>query len=178
MSGWTAEPGIFTGRIQYDIAPANRAGGSRALHLRYRFDPGADSDIGWQLTLPDLDASAYDHLEFWIRGDGDIGYADALKIEFKQPLAGAPAGLLRKGSTVISGIGEEWRQIRVPLNLLSGISDWQHLRQFGVVLEPRRVRMPSGGYWLDDIALIKTGQPGPSVRDPVIPPLKLSLIHI
>lgn len=172
MSGWTAEPGVFAGRIQYDIAPANRVGGSRALHLRYRFDAGADSDIGWQLTLPDLDASAYDHLEFWIRGDGEIGYADALKIEFKQPLAGAPAGLLRKGSTVISGIGEEWRQIRVPLNLLSGISDWQHLRQFGVVLEPRRARMPSGGYWLDDIALIKTGQPGPSVRDPVIPPLK------
>lgn len=172
MSGWTAEPGVFAGRIQYGIAPANRLGGSRALRLRYRFDPGAEGDIGWQLALPDLDASTYDYLEFWIRGDGESGYADALKIEFKQPLAGAPAGLLRKGSTVITGIGEEWRHIRVPLNLMSGISDWQHLRQFGIVFEPRRAAAPNGGYWLDDIALVKTGQPGPSIRDPVIPPLK------
>ena len=172
MSGWTAEPGIDAGRIWYGIEPAHRPDGGRALHLRYRFDPDAAGDIGWQLALPDLDASAFDHLEFWIRGDADSGYADALKLEFKQPLANGPFGLLRKGSTVVAGIDGNWRQIRVPLNLMSGIADWKHLRQFGIVFEPGRSPSSSGGYWVDDIALLKTGQPGPSVRDPVIPPLK------
>ncbi|MBL8260548.1 MAG: DUF3131 domain-containing protein [Candidatus Competibacteraceae bacterium] len=170
MSGWTAEPDARAGRVRYGLEPSEREGGGRALHLRYRFNPEASSDIGWQLTLPDLDGSAYDHLEFWIRGDS--GQADALKLEFKQPLADSPPGLQRKGSTVITGIGGEWRRFRVPLNLMSGIEDWKHLRQFGIVFQPRRAPSAAGGYWLDDLALIKTGQPGPSIRDPVIPPLK------
>lgn len=81
--------------------------------------------------------------------------------------------MLRKGSMVINGIGDDWRRLQIPLNLLSGIADWKHLRQFGIVLQPRRSSVAAGGYWLDDIALIKTDQPAsPSVRDPVIPPRK------
>ncbi|MGB2680604.1 MAG: glucoamylase family protein [Candidatus Competibacter sp.] len=170
MSGWTAEPGARAGRIWHELQPSRREGGGRALHLRYRFNPEARSDMGGQLTLPDLDASAYDHLEFWIRGDS--GQADALKLEFKQPLADSPPGLQRKGSTVITGIGGDWRRVRVPLNLMSGIEDWRHLRQFGIVFHPRRAPSAAGGYWLDDLTLIKTGRPGPSIRDSVVPPLK------
>ena len=173
MSGWSAGPKQRSGRVWYEIAPARRLDGNRALHLYYRFDPQAIGDIGWQLTLPDVDASAYDQLEFWIRGDATTGYGDALKIEFKQPLLEGPPGLLRKGSMVINGIGDDWRRLQIPLNLLSGIADWKHLRQFGIVLQPRRSSVAAGGYWLDDIALIKTDQPAsPSVRDPVIPPRK------
>ena len=172
MSGWTAEPGSGAGRIWYRLEPAQRPNGGQVLHLHYRFAPGAATDIGWQIRLPDLDASAYDHLEFWIRGDTAVGYADALKVEFKQPLAGAPPGLLRQGSAVITGITGDWQRIQVPLNVMNGIADWRHLRQFGIVLQPRRSPATSGAYWLDDIALIKTGQPGPSSRDPIIPPQK------
>ena len=172
MSGWTAEPGRQVGWVGYRLEPAHRPDSRRALHLHYRFAPGATGDIGWQITLPDLDASAYDHLEFWIRGDESAGYADTLKIEFKQPLPNAPPGLLRQGSTVVAGITGDWQRIRVPLNLMNGIADWRRLRQFGIVLQPRRSPVRAGAYWLDDIALIKTGQPGPSSHDPVIPPQK------
>ncbi|MFO1371975.1 MAG: hypothetical protein U1F42_06140 [Candidatus Competibacteraceae bacterium] len=153
-------------------AAQRQPNGGRALHLDYRFAPDATMDIGWQIRLPDLDASAYDHLEFWIRGDAHAGYAEALKVEFKQPLAGAPPGLLRQGSYIVTGITGDWQRIRVPLNRMNGIADWRHLRQLGIVLQPRRVRAIAGAYWLDDIALVKTGQPGPSIRDPLIPPRK------
>ncbi|MBK8754854.1 MAG: DUF3131 domain-containing protein [Candidatus Competibacteraceae bacterium] len=172
MSSWSAEPGIRAGRMWYRLEPAQRPDGGRALHLHYRFTADAASDIGWQLTLPNLDATAYDHLEFWIRGDDRAGFADALKVEFKQPLPNAPPGLLRQGSAEVTGITGDWQRIRVPLNLMNGIADWRHLRQFGIVLQPRRSPAASGAYWLDDIALIRTGQPGPSTRDPVIPPIK------
>jgi hypothetical protein len=172
MSGWTAEPSASAGRIWYGIDPMQGMSGGRALRLHYRFNSDATSAIGWQLALPDLDASAYDHLEFWIRGDANTGYAESLKIEFKQPLADGPPGLLRKGSTVITGIDDAWQRVRVPLNSMSGIDDWKHLRQFGFVFEPRRSPLMAGSYWLDDIALLETGQPGPSIHDPVIPPKK------
>ncbi|MDS4028918.1 MAG: glucoamylase family protein [Candidatus Contendobacter sp.] len=172
MSGWATAPGFRTGRVKYRLEPASGPDRSRALHLNYRFAPEATGDLGWQITLPDLDASTYDHLEFWIRGDSAVGYADALKIEFKQPLPNAPPGLLRQGSTVVAGITDDWQRIQAPLNRMNGIADWRHLRQFGIVLQPRRSPVRVGAYWLDDIALIKTGDPGPSVRDPVIPPRK------
>ncbi len=172
MSDWTAEPGRRTGRVWYRLEPTSGPDRSRALHLRYRIAPDATGDLGWQITLPDLDASAYDHLEFWIRGDPATGYAEALKIEFKQPLPNAPFGLLRQGSTVVTGITDDWQRIQTPLNRMNGIADWRRLRQFGIVLQPRRSPVRAGAYWLDDIALIKTGDPGPSVRDPVIPPQK------
>lgn len=172
MSGWTAEPGRYAGQVGYRLEPAGRPGGRRALHLRYRFFPGATDAIGWQLALPDLDASAYDHLEFWIRGDERAGFADSLKIEFKQPLAEGPPGLLRQGSHVVTGITSDWRRIRVPLNVMNGIADWKHLRQFTLAFQPRRSPVTAGAYWLDDIALIKTGQPGPNIRDPVATPRK------
>ncbi|MCC9000783.1 MAG: hypothetical protein LM522_15055, partial [Candidatus Contendobacter sp.] len=63
MGAWSAEPGIRAGRVWYRLEPAQRPDGGRALHLHYRFTADAASDIGWQLTLPDLDATAYDHLE-------------------------------------------------------------------------------------------------------------------
>lgn len=172
MNSWSAELGRQTGRIQYRLEPGSGPGGDRALYLHYRFVPDATGDLGWRITLPDVDASAYDHLELWIRGDETTGYARALKLEFKQPLPNAPPGLLRQGSTVVDGITGDWQRFRIPLNQMNGIADWQRLRQFGIVLQPRRSPVRAGAYWLDEIALIKTGDPGPSVRDPVIPPQK------
>ena len=172
LSGWATEPGYRTGQIGYRLEPASGPDRSRALHLHYRFAPEATGDLGWQITLPDLDASAYDHLEFWIRGDEAAGYAEALKVEFRQPLPDAPPGLLRQGSTVVAGITGDWQRIQIPLNRLNGIADWRRLRQFRIVLQPRRSPVRAGAYWLDHIALIKTGDPGPSIHDPVIPPQK------
>lgn len=41
MSGWSAGPKQRSGRVWYEIAPARRLDGNRALHLYYRFDPQA-----------------------------------------------------------------------------------------------------------------------------------------
>lgn len=169
MSGWRTEQGASGGRIWYELEPTSTLRG-RALHLRYQFSPNARSEMGWQLSLPTIDASGYDHLELWIRSDANT--ADALKIEFKQPLPNAPPGLLRKGSVVLTGIENQWQRVQIPLNAMNGIAEWKNLQQFGIVLQPRRMMAAVGGYWLDDIAFLKTGQPGASVREPVIPPQK------
>ena len=172
MSGWTTDPDQPAGQIRYRFEPVQREDSQRALYLQYRFQPGATEAIGWQLSLPDLDASAYDHLELWIRGDEYAGFAEALKLEFKQPLTDGPLGLLRQGSTVIEGITGDWQRFQVPLRWMNGIDDWTHLRQLALVWQPRRSPVTQGAYWLDSLALIKTGQPGPNIHDRVIPPKK------
>ncbi|HCB14898.1 MAG TPA: hypothetical protein DEP36_15220 [Gammaproteobacteria bacterium] len=172
MGSWTINPDFPAGRISYRLKPVQRGESHRALYLQYRFNSGANEAIGWQLNLSDLDASAYDHLELWIRGDDHAGFAKALKLEFKQPLPGGPSGLLRQGSTMIDGITSDWQRFRVPLHWMNGIDEWMHLRQFALVLQPRRSPVTEGAYWLDELALVKTGQTGPSIYDRVIPPEK------
>lgn len=172
MDDWRMASRRYPGYLNYHRQPAQRPGSQQALYLRYRFFPQATEAIGWQLRLPDLDASRYDHLELWIRGDQRTGYADTLKLEFNQPLSGGPSGLLRQGSYVITGITDDWQQIRIPLNLMNGIEDWKQVRGLTLIWQPRRSPITRGGYWIDDLALIKTGNPGPSIRDPVIAPQK------
>ena len=172
MSSWTTDPDQPAGQIRYRRESVQRGDSHRALYLQYRFQPGATGAIGWQLSLPDLDASAYDHLELWIRGDQQAGFAEALKLEFKQPLTDGPLGLLRQGSTVIEGITRDWQRFRTPLLWMTGIEDWTHLRQLALVWQPGRSSVMQGAYWLDDVALVKTGQPGPSIYDRVVPPKK------
>ncbi|MCB1821073.1 MAG: DUF3131 domain-containing protein [Candidatus Competibacteraceae bacterium] len=172
MSAWTTDPDLPSGRISYRLEPMQRGESRHALYLQYHFNPGATEAIGWQLSLPDLDVSAYDHLAVWIRGDARVGFAQALKLQFKQPLASGPLGLLRQGSTVVDGITSDWQRFEIPLRWMNGIEDWTRLRQFALVLQPRRSPVTQGAYWLDDLALVKTAQPGPSIYDRVIPPNK------
>ncbi|MCK7582481.1 MAG: hypothetical protein MZV65_47465 [Chromatiales bacterium] len=70
-----------------------------------------------------------------------------LKIEFKQPLAGRAARPAAPGQAPWpTGITGDWRRIRVPLNLMSGIADSGGvLRQFGIESQtaPFAVRPPA-----------------------------------
>ena len=172
MGSWSAEPGVASGRVSYRLVTPDAADKRRALYLRYQFPPAASAPIGWQLRLPNLDLSAYDHVELSLRGDAQRGFADALKLEFKQPLPGAPANLLRKGSTVIGGITDQWQTWRIPLDHLTGIQDWTQIQQVSLVWEPRRSPVLQGGYWLGALALVQSAAPRRSVHEPVIPPKK------
>lgn len=172
MGSWSAEPGLASGRLFYRLVTLEDADKRRALYMRYQFPPAATAPVGWQLRLPNLDLSAYDHVELSLRGDAHSGFADALKVEFKQPLPGAPANLLRKGSTVIGGITDQWQTWRIPLDHMTGIQDWTQVQQFSLVWEPRRSPTLQGAYWLGSVALVQSAEPRRSVHERVIPPKK------
>ena len=151
------------------VKAPERAG--QALHLTYRLDPQGRAEASLRLKLNGLDASAYDHLSFWVRGDAALGFAESFKIALARPEHCAP-GLIQTGSEVIQGLSGRWQRFTVPLNRLNGLTDRTCLDEFILSLHPRRERVLTGGYYLDDITLIHTGQPGPHVRDPVIPARK------
>lgn len=139
-----------------------------ALALRYAFTGEGAQEVGLRIDLGDLDASEYDHLRFRVKGDTARGFADSVKVEFRRPQPPIP-GLYEKGSFVVEHIGGEWREVTIPLNFMTGIAQWTHLDSFVVLLQSRRSPVKTGGYVIDDIRLVTTGERGPSVRDPVMP---------
>ncbi len=153
-----------------------------SLHLSYNFFPpppddtqptpiASNREIGLHMKLYGLDASGYDRLAFWIKADRRQRYASAFEVQFFRPGLKVPE-LPEKASFVVTGVNGEWRRIVIPLNLMPGISDWSNLSELVIAFQSRRSSSEKGTYFIDDIALIKTGRPGPSASDRVESPIK------
>ena len=169
---WNLDPTDRKSRCSYTLDAVNRRGAEgNSLHLAYRLNPDKSSQNGFWMSLNGLDARDYDHLELWIKGDPKQGFARSLKIEVKQPKPDWPGQTL-KGSYVVQGITGEWQRFRIPLNMMTGIETWKDLDVLVIGFHSRREMVPQGAIYIDDIAFVKTGDPGPSIRDPVPAPLK------
>jgi hypothetical protein len=163
-------PAKARGRIQWkpERCRRSRADG-RCMRIEYEFGTGHPMRASFAIDLGDLDASAYDHVELWIKGDEESGYSPALKIGFRRPNADLPR-LMQDGTAVITGITGSWQRIVVPLNRMAGIEEWKHIRAFFVTLESRRVGGATrGAYTIDDVALLKLGGAGPTIADKIVP---------
>ena len=171
-AAWNLDPSDSQSGCAYTLeAETKRGTQGNSLHLAYRLNPNKSSQNGFWMNLNGLDARDYDHLELWIKGDSKQGFAGSLKIELKQPRPGSPGQLLQ-GSYVIQGITDEWQRFRIPLNLFTGIETWKDLEELVIGFHSRREKVAQGAVFIDDIAFIKTGEPGPSARDKVPAPMK------
>jgi hypothetical protein len=162
------------GRIEWSPRSCRRSSAAgHCMHLRYWFESATPAQVSFRIDLGDLDASGYDHVELWIKGDAS-GFSPALKIGFRRPKPDQPR-LMQDGTAVVSGISDRWQRFVMPLNRMAGIGEWKHLRSFFVALESRRAGSArQGGYTIDDVALLKLGGPGPTILDEVRPRKKLA----
>ncbi|MEN8130097.1 MAG: glucoamylase family protein [Pseudomonadota bacterium] len=171
---WTGHSDLSTGKVDIALSGDERRGESgHALHLSYSLDRQAQSSTGFRIGLNGLDGVEYDHLEFWVKGDPGKGYARSFKVAFQRPF-NACLKLSERGSYVVTEIDNEWKRVSIPLNLMNGITDWTDLDEMVITLQSRRSNVKQGAYYVDDIALIKTGMPGPHIWDKVIPQHKKS----
>lgn len=165
---WTQDSDSLVLQAAFTMTPAQRTEDEgNALHLSYTLDPQRRSKAGFKTRLNGLDASDYDHLEFWVKGDAQEGYARAFKVGFLRPHP-ASRERMESGSYVVTGVTDQWRQIRVPLNIMNGIRTWTDLRQLVVTFDSRRDPIKQGACYFDDLGLIKTGYSGPSASDKIV----------
>jgi hypothetical protein len=169
---WERYPRAPGNGAHFALDGAARPGSEgRSLRVGYTFASAEPAEVGLRFQLRGLDASRFDHLAFWVKGDKHTKYADTFKVAFKRP---DPewAGLEQQGSRLVNGIGDAWQHVRVPLNLMTGLPAWNHLSAFMIAFHARRAPAPQGAYYIDDIRLVKQGNPGPSILDPVATPRK------
>lgn len=169
---WTSQADIEAGQVQLELTSQERRGhNGNALHIAYELDPEKSSTTGFRMSLNGLDGVNYDHLEFWVKGDVRKGYARSFKVSFQRPFNECKV-LEQRGSYVVRDVTDQWQRITVPLNIMNGITDWTDLKEFAISFHSRRSDIKEGAYYVDNIALIKTGQPGPHIWDRVIPKQK------
>ncbi|MGB9670573.1 MAG: glucoamylase family protein [Halothiobacillaceae bacterium] len=169
VTPWTGTAGGAAPKLDLTTSPRR---GKKGLALRVRYDltdPTA-APQGLLLRLPEMDVSAYDHLSLWVRGDRRQGFPHQLRVRFLDPDE-SPTGQAGKGFTVI-GLNEEWRQLLIPLNPLSGIREGGRPSLLFLQLDPALVENRQGMFFLDDIALVHTGQRIGPHEDRAVAPAK------
>ena len=166
---WESDPDDFEQSVVAELDTKTKVGNSGAsLKLSYDVDSPGNAVNGFWTQLLSFDASRYDHLEFWVKGDTKKGYPKSFKIEFKK-LPTNEKGQVETivGTYVVEGVSGEWQKISIPLNVMNGITDWKDMAEFVITFEKRRLDKKEGVLYFDDIAFVKTGDPGPSVNDVV-----------
>jgi hypothetical protein len=164
---WELDPDDNTQhiRVSFDRDAAPGASGY-FLKADYSVNSAKNAANGFWMQLNCADASPYDHFEFRVRGDLKSGFTTVFKVEFKKSRMSED---LREetisASYIVKNVTREWQKVSVPLNVMNGILDWSQVRELVVSFEKKRVDRSSGTLYFDDFAFVKTGKPGPSVKD-------------
>jgi len=164
---WELDPEDKMQQVKASIDKDTKVGDSGcSLKVEYNVNSNKNAVNGFWTNLRNFDASAFDHFEFWVKGEATKGFTTTFKIEFKKTRPDEEAHEeIIKGGYVVRGVTGNWQKVSIPLNIMNGIPDWRDIQEMVIAFEKRRVDRPQGTVYFDDFAFVRTGIPGPSVRD-------------
>jgi len=155
---------------------------TQVLSLAYSVDSDLPAQNGFWTKLMGFDASAYDHLEFEIKGDPQAGFTERFRLEAKKCLD--PKCIEKVSGSATGSVTGEWKTVNIPLNAMTGLIDFSNpdawktprvsykpLDEFVIIFDNGFVTKKQGKIYLDNIRFVRTGEPGPSAVD--FPPRKI-----
>ncbi len=128
-----------------DDALGNKEGS--ALQINYDVDSTNPAYNGVWMKLNGQNASAYNALTFYVRGEGLENYTKRIKLELKDSTA--------TSQYMVAGITEKWKKITVPFERFRKIKDWSSLSELVIVFDDRNSNPKQGTLLIDQIAFEK-----------------------
>jgi hypothetical protein len=124
-------------------------GAGSSVQLDYDVDSPNPAYNGFWMKLQNQDASQYDKLSLWIKGDAAAGYSTKVKLELKNAKG-------EVGKYTVSNITAEWQEIVIPLAQFSGLTDLASMTELVVVFDDMTCSgKKQGTIYIDDIAFVK-----------------------
>ena len=115
-----------------------------SLRLDYDVDSINPAFNGFWTKLNGFNASDYDKIVLWIKGDANKGYTTTLKVELKNDQG-------QVGAYYVTGVTGDWTEVEIPLDRFAGITNLSSLSEFVIVFEDRIATSKDGTIWIDDI---------------------------
>ena len=113
------------------------------------------AEWGVRRTLGSLDASRFNYLSLWVRGDALAGSPLALEISFTLADPTKPTKTI-EGHSFALGLGSEWNRVLVPLDKIEGVEDWHHLTGINIKVIAGSTRTsPVNTFYIDEMALFQ-----------------------
>lgn len=147
---WNKDPADFTQGCSEAFDTANRHGDSGfAMKLDYNVDSKNPAYNGFWMSLNGVDASKYDSLAIWVKGDARTGYTTVFKVELKNAAK-------QVGRYYVTNITDQWQDVVIPLSEFKGLTDLSNMSELVIVFEDRIASTKKGVIYIDDIRFVKS----------------------
>ncbi len=150
FGSWNKDPNDDTQTanmsFEADDALGNAAG--YALKLDYDVDSPNPAYNGLWMKFNGQNATEYNTLNFYVRGEGLNNYTKRIKLEVKDMNN-------RPSPYIVSGITETWQKISIPFEKFRRIQDWSALNEFVIVFDDINSNPKQGTILIDQITLSK-----------------------
>ena len=150
FGAWDKDPNDETQGTKMSFEPDDALGdpAGYAVRLDYDVDSPNPAYNGFWMKLNGEDASAYNTLSFYIKGDKEKGFSKRVKIELK--------GMDNKPSPyIVSGVTEEWQKVTIPFEKFRRITDWKSMNEFVLVFDDVNSNPKAGSILVDQVAFSK-----------------------
>ena len=149
FGAWNKDPSDPTQWCKEGFDNVTRNGNTGfAMKLDYSVDSPNPAYNGFWMMLPNFDASKYDAINLWVKGDSRAGYTTVFKIELKNSSK-------QVGRYYVSNVSDQWQEISIPLAEFKGLIDKTSLTEFVIVFEDRMASNKKGVLYIDDIRFVK-----------------------
>ena len=150
FGAWDKDPNDETQGTKLSFEPDDALGDPAGYSVRLDYDVDSPNPAynGFWMKLNGEDATAYNTLSFYIKGDKEKGSSKRIKIELK--------GMDNKPSPyIVSGVTDQWQKISIPFEKFRRITDWKSLNEFVLVFDDVNSNPKSGSILVDQIVLSK-----------------------
>ena len=149
FGAWNKDPTDFSQGCTESFDSANRHGNTGfGMKLDYSVESKNPAYNGFWMYLQNFDASKYDNLSFWVKGDAKVGFTTVFKVEIKNAAK-------QVGRYYVTNVTDQWQDVVIPLKEFKGITDLSNLTEFVVVFEDRIASNKKGVVYIDDLKFTK-----------------------
>ena len=142
------DPNDETQGCQMSFAEDDAMGDKTGYSLRLDYDVDSPNPAynGFWMKLSGTDATPYNTLNFFVRGDAEAGYTKRIKLELKDKSN-------KPSAYIVSGISEKWQKISIPLNKFRRVEDWKSLNELIFVFDDINSNPKAGSVFIDHVSL-------------------------
>jgi len=150
FGGWDKDPNDESQGTQMSFDTDDSQGDASGYSIRLDYDVDSPNPAynGFWMKLNGEDATAYNTLNFYVKGDAKLGYTKRFKIELKD-MTNKPSAY------IVSGVTDQWQKISIPFEKFRRIENWNALNEIVFVFDDINSTPKTGGILIDQVTLSK-----------------------
>ena len=150
FGSWDKDPNDETQICQMSFEADDALGDAAGYSIRLDYDVDSPNPAynGFWMKLNGEDATAYNAVKFYVKGDATKSFTKRLKIELKD-MSNQPSPY------IITGITDQWQEFTIPFDKFRRVSDWSAMNEFVVVFDDINSNPKSGTIYIDNVRFIK-----------------------
>ena len=146
FGSWDKDPNDETQGCQMSFESDDATGDKLGYSIRMDYDVDSPNPAynGFWMKLNSLDATQYNTVNFYLKGDTTAGFSKRVKIELKDD-SKVPSQF------IIAGVTDQWQKFSIPFEKFRRVKNWSALSEFVVVYDDINSNPKKGTIFIDQV---------------------------